>query len=107
MGNETDADPDTRDVYNTILQTIVDRMNALLGQKISLTQARKAPIEIGSDGTVQEFYGDGRSAVRILFEQYTEYTGELVARNQITRALEQIDDDLEELLPDNLTPADD
>lgn len=85
------------------IDRVVGTFIGMLGEKTALMNARKAPLEIDKDGTITDFYGEGRQVLSILTEQYAAVFGEYVARRKVRKALDDIvDEETEQLLPDDL-----
>lgn len=93
------------DAYIRILQEIIDGQASFLGRKLALKQARRAPIEIDSEGSVTGFYGDGKNAVDILVTTFETVVGEDVADRKIRNHLrDTIDSEEYALLPERVKP---
>lgn len=61
-----------KEIYVKILNAIIKKMKELLGEKIALTCARRAPLVINLKGKVIDYYGEGEVVVDILLKQYED-----------------------------------
>lgn len=96
---------DNREFYLRAVKIVVDRFEQLLGKKVAMKYARKAPLEISPDGEITGYYGEGRKALEILGEQYEEAWGEEVAYRKIRRSFgKEMDESEIDLLPDSMAP---
>lgn len=69
---EEDDGEDRQEYYLDMLKDIVDEQKEFLGPEVALKQARKAPLQIDSEGRVVGFYGKGENALDIL-QSYVEH----------------------------------
>lgn len=61
-----------QEYYKNSIEDIVEEQKDFLGPELALKQARQAPLDINSEGKVQDFYGKGEDALEIL-RSYTEH----------------------------------
>jgi hypothetical protein len=61
-----------QEYYKEAIEDIVEEQKDFLGEELALKQARQAPLNIDSEGKVQDFYGKGEDALEIL-RSYTEH----------------------------------
>ncbi len=90
-----------KETYIKILNGMVKVMSELLGKKVALICARRAPLIISSEGKVENFYGDGKLVVEILLKQYEEVIGE-VCHESIRKAIKPIIEKKKVELPKSL-----
>lgn len=83
-----------------LMTTIIQSQQEFIGDKIALTTAQKAPIEVNQDGEVQKFYGDKKIALETLVSVFDKKTGK-AGRNFVEKKLEE--EDLE--FPDYIEPV--
>lgn len=94
-----------QEFYLEVIQRVIDKFEELLGTKVALKYARKAPLQIMPDGEVQAYYGQGRKALETLGKQYEEVWGDEVAYRKIRHALEgEIQESEIKLLPERMQP---
>jgi hypothetical protein len=99
------ADEET---YLHLLDTILQHHIDLVGEKVALTAARKAPLEIDTEGTVTGFYGDGREALDILTDLFIEMAGQEVTLSRIRSIVEdELDEQDYDTVPERIRPHDD
>lgn len=92
--------------YLEILQIIVDTAVELVGRKVALEQARRSPVELDTDGTVEGYYGDGMTATNLLIEQIESVVGASIADSRLKHALEKQGTEEEyALLPERIRPV--
>ncbi|MGC8812700.1 MAG: hypothetical protein ACP5O8_03920 [Candidatus Aenigmatarchaeota archaeon] len=78
-----------KETYVKILNEMIKAMTELLGSKVALICARRAPLIISPEGKVEDFYGEGKIAVETLLKQYEEVIGE-VCHEPIRKAIKPI-----------------
>ena len=76
-------------VYLEIFNAIINSMKELLGSKVAIIYARKAPIVMTMEGKVTDFYGEGEVVLEILLSQYESLMGD-VCHKPIKRAIKEI-----------------
>lgn len=59
-----------------LIDGVVESQKEFVGQRAAMAPARKAPLEIGSDSEIKDFYGEEEVVLEILLEQYYSQTGE-------------------------------
>ncbi|MCW1294081.1 MAG: hypothetical protein QXK90_01275 [Candidatus Parvarchaeota archaeon] len=64
--------------YLKLFNVIVGSMSEMMGKELTLKYARRAPLVISPDGVVEDFYGDGNTALKILTSQYKGLAGDVV-----------------------------
>lgn len=94
-----------KEFYLSVMEDIMDKENAMIGEKVALARARKAPLQISPKGEVEDYYGDGKQAVDILMQQLEQVAGKKVidstVRNLIKSDYDPSDHDM---LPERLRP---
>jgi hypothetical protein len=92
--------------YLPLIKEIVGKQKTMLGDKVALGRARKAPLTINPDGEIEEFYGDGEQAVDILVQQYEEFAGKSVIDSNVQNVVKsKIDPDDYGKLPERIRPG--
>lgn len=94
-----------QDFYLDLIQQIIDEMRRFSGEQVALKYARKAPLDIAADGTVEGYYGEGINAVTTLLERYDDYMGEHYTNTRIRRVTDDLPPDKQDLLPERLQPS--
>lgn len=94
---------ESHDQYLSIFETVLETQKQLLGKKVALKYARKTPLQINSEGDLTDFYGDGKSVLEILVEQYEQVWGKDVADRKIGRKLKsELPEENHDLLTEEL-----
>ncbi|MCJ7429399.1 MAG: hypothetical protein MUP66_03325 [Candidatus Nanohaloarchaeota archaeon QJJ-5] len=93
-----------QEFYLDAIQQIIDQIRALFGRKIAIGYARRSPLEVTADGSVEAYYGKGHKALLVLTEQIEQDMGKTVADNQIREALKGTNPKHWELLPTDIRP---
>jgi hypothetical protein len=92
--------------YLPIITKIVDKQKTMLGDKVALGRARKAPLTINKDNEIIEFYGDGKQAIDILVQKYEEFAGEKVIDSSVRNVVKsEADPEDYEKLPERTRPG--
>lgn len=92
--------------YLPIIKKIVDKQKAMLGDKVALGRARKAPLTINRNNNVEEFFGDGQQAVNILVNQYEEFAGPKVIDSNVQNVVKsEVDPEDYDKLPERVRPG--
>lgn len=95
-----------KEFYLSVMEDIMEKENAMIGEKVALARARKAPLQISPSGEIEDYYGDGKQAVDILMQQLESVAGEKVidstVRNMIKSEYEPSDHDM---LPERIRPG--
>lgn len=92
--------------YLEILQIIVDTAVKLVGKKIALERVRRSPVELGTNKTVDGYYGDGMTATNLLIEQIESVVGESITDSRLKHALKrQEKEENYSLLPERVRPV--
>lgn len=93
------------DIYQTTIQAIIDSNKKSLGKKVAFAKARKAPITLGPEGEVKNYYGEGDEVIKILAQQFEGVWGKAIADNKIRKIIENnVSEEDYEKFPDNLRP---
>lgn len=93
-----------QEFYLSTIQTIVDDVSQFFGDQIALGYARKAPLEVSSNGEVRAYYGKGRKALEILVEQFENDIGREAADKRIKNVLSDLSEDERKLVPERIRP---
>jgi hypothetical protein len=83
------------ELYLQMAREIVDVFRDFAGDTIALHAARRAPLAIGPEGDIREYYGKGDEAIRLLVQQYEDMVGGEMAHlkaRQAVRRIEGMDD---------------
>lgn len=92
--------------YLPIIRQIVDKQKTMLGDKVALGRARKAPLTISPDNEIEEFFGDGKQAVDILVQQYEDFAGPNVVDSNVQNIVKsEVDSDDYDKLPERIRPG--
>lgn len=90
-----------KDVYIEILNLMISKMSNLLGDKIALSCAKRAPLVMDLNGKVENYYGGGETVVDILLKQYENIMGD-VCHCPIQRAIEDVANKYPVKLPERI-----
>lgn len=92
--------------YLPILKEIVEKQKTMLGGKVALGIARKAPLTINPSNEIEEFFGDGKQAVNILVQQYEDFAGPKVIDSNVQNVVKsQVNNDDYDKLPERARPG--
>lgn len=95
-----------KEFYLSVMTDILEKENAMIGEKVAMARARKAPLQISPSGEIEDYYGDGKQAVDILMQQLEQVAGKKVidsaVRNLIKSDYEPSDHDR---LPERIRPG--
>lgn len=62
--------------YKQILSEVLEAQKEFVGEKQALLVARKSSLEINRDGEIEDFYGSGEVATKVLLQVFYRHTGQ-------------------------------
>jgi len=99
-------DMEDKDFYLSVIRGIIDKEKSMLGGKVALAKARKAPLEISPKGEIDDFYGKGDQTVDILAQQLEDVAGKKVIDSGIRNYIKsEYDQEDYKKLPERLRPG--
>lgn len=62
--------------YKELLSAILESQKEFIGDKQALAAARRSSLELSKDGHIQDFYGEGPVAAKVLLQVFFRQTGQ-------------------------------
>jgi hypothetical protein len=94
-----------RTFYRRVLRETVDDLERLMGEKVTLQQARKTPLEIDAEGEIVDYYGSGKTVLSLLVGRFEEVLGEEAAEHKIRKTMSRVVDEADyDKLPESIRP---
>ena len=61
--------------YKELLSAILESQKEFVGDKQALAAARRSSLELSQDGHIEDFYGEGPVAAKVLLQVFFRQTG--------------------------------
>lgn len=95
-----------KEFYLSVMRDILDKETSMIGEKVAMARARKAPLQITPKGEIDDYYGDGKQAVDILMQQLEHVAGRKVIDSVVRNLVQsEYDPDDYEMLPERIRPG--
>jgi len=95
-----------KEFYLSVIRGIMDKEKKMLGEKVALAKARKAPLQINPGGEIDDLYGKGDQAVDILVQQLEDVAGKKVIDSGIQNYIRsEYETDEYDKLPERIRPG--
>lgn len=62
--------------YLKLLSEILEAQKEFIGEKQALSVARKSSLQLGQDGEIEDYYGSGEVATKVLLQVFYQQTGQ-------------------------------
>jgi hypothetical protein len=62
--------------YEKLLSAILESQKEFVGEEQALSAARKSSLQLTSDGEIEDFYGQGPVAAKVLIQVFYRQTGQ-------------------------------
>ncbi len=95
-----------KEFYLSVIRGIMNKEEKMLGEKVALAKARKAPLEINPGGEINDIYGKGEQAVDILVQQLEDVAGKKVIDSGIQNYIQsEYETEEYDKLPERIRPG--